>query len=126
MGRHRLNVVQRYIFEEECGYARAPPLIPFGLAMCAPVLLEFGSDAQKRRFYRAFIAATMSGARAIQAGLGLGPGFTAHLRRAADPIVTSSTGRRPGRRSRIWPTGSFAWFAPTLRSSANRTASRFC
>src|SRR5207247_3498799 len=44
------NVVQRYIFEEECGYAGAPPLIPFGLAMCGPVLLEFGSDAQKRRF----------------------------------------------------------------------------
>ena len=44
------NVVQRYIFEEECGYAGAPPLIPFGLAMCAPVLLAFGSDAQKRRF----------------------------------------------------------------------------
>ncbi len=44
------DVVQRYIFEEECGYAGAPPLIPFGLAMCAPVLLEFGSDAQKRRF----------------------------------------------------------------------------
>src|SRR5947207_1866590 len=36
--------VQRYIFEEECGYAAAPPLIPFGLMMCAPVLLEFGSD----------------------------------------------------------------------------------
>ena len=44
------NAVQRYIFEEECGYAGAPPLIPFGLAMCAPVLLEFGSEAQKRRF----------------------------------------------------------------------------
>ena len=44
------NVVQRYIFEEECGYAGAPPLIPFGLAMCAPVLLEFGTDAQKQRF----------------------------------------------------------------------------
>ena len=44
------NVVQRYIFEEECGYAGAPPLIPFGLAMCAPVLLKFGTDAQKQRF----------------------------------------------------------------------------
>jgi alkylation response protein AidB-like acyl-CoA dehydrogenase len=42
--------VQRYIFEEECGYAGAPPLIPFGLAMCAPVLLRFGTEAQKRRF----------------------------------------------------------------------------
>ena len=35
------NVVQRYIFEEELGYAGAPPLIPFGLAMCAAVLLRF-------------------------------------------------------------------------------------
>mgnify|MGYP003694225305 CR=1 FL=1 len=43
-------MVQRYIFEEECGYAAAPPLIPFGLAMCAPVLFKFGTDAQKRRF----------------------------------------------------------------------------
>jgi alkylation response protein AidB-like acyl-CoA dehydrogenase len=44
------NLVQRYIFEEELGYAGAPPLIPFGLAMCAPVLLRFGSEAQKKRF----------------------------------------------------------------------------
>ena len=44
------NVVQRYLFEEECGYAGAPPLIPFGLAMCAPVLLKFGTEAQKQQF----------------------------------------------------------------------------
>ena len=44
------NVVQRYIFEEECGYAGTPPLVPFGLAMCAPVLLKFGSEAQKKKF----------------------------------------------------------------------------
>ena len=44
------NVVQRYIFEEELGYAGSPPLIPFGLSMCAPVLLQFGSEAQKKRF----------------------------------------------------------------------------
>jgi alkylation response protein AidB-like acyl-CoA dehydrogenase len=44
------NVVQRYIFEEECGYAGTPPLVPFGLAMCAPVLHKFGSEAQKKRF----------------------------------------------------------------------------
>jgi len=44
------NLVQRYIFEEELGYAGAPPLIPFGLAMCAPVLLRFGTEAQKKRF----------------------------------------------------------------------------
>jgi alkylation response protein AidB-like acyl-CoA dehydrogenase len=44
------NLVQRYIFEEELGYAGAPPLIPFGLNMCAPVLLRFGNEAQKKRF----------------------------------------------------------------------------
>ena len=44
------NVVQRYIFEEELGYVGAPPLIPFGLAMCAPVLLRFGTETQKKRF----------------------------------------------------------------------------
>jgi len=44
------NVVQRYLFEEECGYAGTPPLIPFGLAMCAPVLLKFGTEAQKQQF----------------------------------------------------------------------------
>lgn len=44
------TVVQRYIFEEECGYAGAPPLIPFGLTMCAAVLLRFGTPAQKQRF----------------------------------------------------------------------------
>jgi alkylation response protein AidB-like acyl-CoA dehydrogenase len=44
------NAVQRYIFEEECGYAGTPPLVSFGLRMCAPVLLRFGTEAQKKRF----------------------------------------------------------------------------
>ncbi len=44
------TVVQRYIFEEECGFAGCPSLMPFGLKMCAPVLFRFGSEAQKQRF----------------------------------------------------------------------------
>jgi len=44
------SVVRRYIFEEACGYAGAPPLVPFGLMMCAPVLLKFGTEEQKQRF----------------------------------------------------------------------------
>jgi alkylation response protein AidB-like acyl-CoA dehydrogenase len=44
------NVVQRYIFEEECGYAGTPPIVAFGVRMCAPVLLRFGTEAQKKRF----------------------------------------------------------------------------
>jgi alkylation response protein AidB-like acyl-CoA dehydrogenase len=44
------NVVERYIFEEELGSAAAPLLPAFGLRMCAPVLLRFGTDEQKQRF----------------------------------------------------------------------------
>jgi alkylation response protein AidB-like acyl-CoA dehydrogenase len=44
------SVVQRYIFEEECGYAGTPPLIPFGISMCGPVLLRFGTVEQKKKF----------------------------------------------------------------------------
>jgi alkylation response protein AidB-like acyl-CoA dehydrogenase len=44
------TAVQRFIFDEECGYAGTPPLAPFGLSMCAPVLLRFGTPEQKKRF----------------------------------------------------------------------------
>lgn len=44
------TVVQRYILEEECAYAGCPPLIPFGLKMCGPVLHRFGTEEQKKRF----------------------------------------------------------------------------
>jgi len=44
------NVVQRFIFEEECGYAGAPQLPALSLMMCAPVLIRFGTPAQKQRF----------------------------------------------------------------------------
>ena len=44
------TVVQRYMFEEECGAAGCPPIVAFGVRMCAPVLLRFGTPAQKQRF----------------------------------------------------------------------------
>ena len=44
------TVVQRYIFEEECETAGAPPVVAFGVRMCAPVLLRFGTPEQKQRF----------------------------------------------------------------------------
>ena len=43
-------MVQRYIFEEECESAGAPPVVAFGVRMCAPVLLRFGTNEQKQRF----------------------------------------------------------------------------
>lgn len=42
--------VQRYIFDQECAHGSAPMVIAFGLNMVAPVIIEFGSEAQKARF----------------------------------------------------------------------------
>ncbi len=42
--------VQRHIFEEECARADAPRVVPFGVHMLGPVLLKFGSDAQKQHY----------------------------------------------------------------------------
>jgi acyl-CoA dehydrogenase len=39
--------MQRYIFASECAAAHAPILAPFGTTMCGPVLMKFGTPAQK-------------------------------------------------------------------------------
>jgi alkylation response protein AidB-like acyl-CoA dehydrogenase len=44
------SVTQRYIFNQECAAAEMPSLLPFGLMMLGPVLMQFGSEAQKTRF----------------------------------------------------------------------------
>ncbi len=44
------DMTQRYIYDEEFALAGAPRLPPFGPAMCAPVLLKFGTAAQKEQF----------------------------------------------------------------------------
>jgi alkylation response protein AidB-like acyl-CoA dehydrogenase len=38
---------QRYIWGMEMATANVPPTIPFGVRMCAPVLMAFGSEEQK-------------------------------------------------------------------------------
>ena len=42
--------VQKHIFEEEAVAAGAPRIIPFGVNMLGPVLIQFGSDAQKAHY----------------------------------------------------------------------------
>ncbi len=44
------TAVQRYIFEEECCLAAAPRILPFGVNMLGPVLIAFGSEAQKKHY----------------------------------------------------------------------------
>ena len=42
--------VQRYIFEDEAWQAGAPEVVPFGMKMVAPVIMKFGTAAQKAYF----------------------------------------------------------------------------
>ena len=42
--------IQRYIFDQETAFANTPQIIPFGVTMVGPVIIEFGTDAQKKRF----------------------------------------------------------------------------
>ena len=44
------NAVQRYIFMDELHQGGAPEPVSFNVAMLGPVLIAFGSDAQKARF----------------------------------------------------------------------------
>jgi alkylation response protein AidB-like acyl-CoA dehydrogenase len=42
------SAVERFIFDNECALAGAPRIVPFGVNMLGPVLIKYGSEAQKR------------------------------------------------------------------------------
>ncbi len=42
------TAAQKYIFDNECALANAPRIVPFGLSMLGPVLIKYGSEAQRR------------------------------------------------------------------------------
>ncbi len=44
------NTVQRFIFDTEAALAGAPRTVPFGINMLGPVLLQYGSDSQRRHW----------------------------------------------------------------------------
>ena len=46
-GGQEWSAVQKHIFEEECAFAHAPRIVPFGVGMLAPVLQAFGSKEQQ-------------------------------------------------------------------------------
>src|SRR5262249_29782802 len=45
-----LDVTSRFILTEELELSGAPTLSPFGVSMVGPLLIQFGTDAQKKRF----------------------------------------------------------------------------
>ena len=50
------NDTQRYIFASECARAGAPSLSPMGLKMVAPVIMKYGSEAQKAHYLPKLLA----------------------------------------------------------------------
>ena len=44
------NTNQKYIYEQERARAGAPSIVPFGIKMCAPVIMKFGTQEQKDRY----------------------------------------------------------------------------
>src|SRR5262245_36049168 len=42
--------VQHYIYTEELQYNGVPQPLPFNVSMCGPVVIAFGTEAQKKRF----------------------------------------------------------------------------
>jgi alkylation response protein AidB-like acyl-CoA dehydrogenase len=49
-GGAELDAARRFILTEELELAGAPPLSPFGLQMVGPLIMQFGTGAQKERF----------------------------------------------------------------------------
>lgn len=99
---------QQYIFKCELAAAEAPEITPNATHMVAPVIMAFGTTAQKERYLPRSDLATTGGRRAIP---NPAQGRTlprCAVVRCATPTITSSTGRRSGRRMRISRTGSSA------------------
>ena len=50
------TTTQKYIFETETAAYGAPPVIPLGLRMVGPVIMKYGTDAQKAHFLPRILA----------------------------------------------------------------------
>ncbi|MCK6588884.1 MAG: acyl-CoA dehydrogenase family protein [Polyangiaceae bacterium] len=50
LGGPGLDVASRFILTEELELAGTPALSPFGLSMVGPLIIQFGTDEQKKRF----------------------------------------------------------------------------
>jgi len=52
------SATQRHIWDEECATAGTPMVLPFGVAMVAPVIMKFGNQAQKDHYLPRIAAGT--------------------------------------------------------------------
>jgi len=78
---------------------------PVRLAMCAPVAVRFGTEAQKKRFLPRILPGRDFWCQGYSSPARERPGL-AENKASERTITTSSTARRPGPRSPTTPTGS--------------------
>ncbi len=50
---------QKYVFDSETSAAGTPPVVPMGLKMVAPVIMAFGTEAQKKRHLPPILASEL-------------------------------------------------------------------
>ncbi len=100
------NATQRHIWDEECAAAGTPMVLPFGVAMVAPVIMKFGNDAQKQHYLPRIADGTdwwCQGYSEPGSGSDLAS-LKTRAERASPATSTSSTARRRGPRSASTPT----------------------
>jgi len=120
------NSTRKFIFEMEMARADSPYLSSFSIKMVAPVLMKYGSAAQKKRFLPKIAAAEelwCQGYSEPGSGSDLASLRTKAERRSdetGDHYL--STARRSGPPTPISPTGSSAWSGPRTRASARRAS----
>ncbi len=77
------NAVQKHIFEDECAAVGAPRIIPFGVNMVGPVIIAFGSPAQKQHYLPRILSSEDWWCQGYsEPGAGFGPGLAQDARRA--------------------------------------------
>ena len=89
------TAIQRMIFLEENLSAPAPELLSFNITMLGPVLIQFGTEAQKRRWLPAIVAGEAILALAVDEG------------RKHDPAQTALRAERSGNGFRLEGTKTF-------------------
>ena len=94
-----------------CGHAAARAVRPDDVCAGAAEVRHRGAEAALPAAHLPWRRLLVPGL--FGAGVGLGPRIAFAPAPYATATTTSSTARRPGPRSRIWPTGSSAWCAPT-------------
>lgn len=102
------DAVHQHIFDETTADMGAPLLLPFGLRMVAPVIMNFGNSAQQDYF----LPKIKSGEHWWCQGYSE-PGSGSDLASLKTKAVRSGdhyivNGQKPGRRSRSMPIGFFA------------------